>query len=234
MNHRWTQMDTDKKTSLLFICVHLCASVVPFFLVTGCAKPNNANIAMRKQIQDLESQVSDLRRQREGDRATIRALQSQATTIPSLPQDRIEQLFTTHGLRIGRLTGGAKTDPARTSDDVLKVYAVPIDQTGDLLKAAGSFVIDAYDLSLPPSENHLGHWQISPSDAEKDWFGNVMMYGYTFTLPWQRAPAGDRVTVRVTFTDALTGRQFTEQKDVEVKPPATGTTMPASLPSASR
>jgi hypothetical protein len=229
-------MDTDKKTSFVFICVNLCASVVPFLLFAGCSKPNNVNIALRKQIQDLESQNADLKRQREGDLATIRALQSQqGTTAPSLPQDRLDQLYTTHGLRIGRLTGGAKTDPSRTADDVLKVYAVPLDQKGDLFKAAGSFVIDAYDLSLPPNDNHLGRWDIATEEAAKNWFGNVMMYGYTFTLPWQRPPAGNRVTVRVTFTDALTGRQFTEQKDVEVNPPATsGTTVPASLPSASR
>ena len=228
-------MVTDRKKLFVFICVHLCASVVPFLLFAGCSKPNDVNIALRKQVQDLESQNADLKRQRAADLATIRALQSQqATTVPSLPQDRIDQLFTTHGLRIGRLTGGARTDPALPADDVLKVYAVPLDQKGDLFKAAGSFVIDAYDLSLPPNENHLGRWDISAAEAEKNWFGNVMMYGYTFTLPWQRSPAGNRVTVRVTFADALTGRQFTEQKDVEVNPPATGTTVPASLPSASR
>ena len=227
-------MDTDEKRRFASIRVSLCASVVSLILFPGCSKPNNANIALRKQVQDLESENSDLKRRREGDLATIRALQSQATTVASLPQDRIDQLFTTHGLRIGRLTGGARTDPALPADDVLKVYVVPLDQTGDLLKAAGSFAIDAYDLSLPPGDNHLGHWDISAAEAEKNWFGNVMMYGYTFTLPWQRPPAGSRVTVRVTFTDAMTGRQFAEQKDVEVNPPATGTTVPASLPSASR
>jgi hypothetical protein len=226
-------MVTDKHNYLASICLHLCASAVPFCLFTGCAKPSNANIALRKQVQDQESQIVDLQRQRAGDLATIRALQSQATTVPTLPQERLEQLYTTHGLRIGRLTGGAKTDPALPADDVLKVYAVPLDQKGDLLKAAGSFLIDAYDLSLPPNDNHLGRWEIGAVEAEKSWFGNVMMYGYTLTLPWQHPPAGGRVTVRVTFTDALTGRQFTEQQDVEVTPPRSGTTVPSTSPRAS-
>src|SRR4029453_13122991 len=115
-----------------------------------------------------------------------------------------------------------------------KVYLVPTDQRGDLLKAAGSFAIDAYDLSLPASENQLGHWEVGAEEAGNNWFGNPVMYGYTFTFPWQRAPRSDRATVRVTFTDALTGRQFTAQKDVEVKPPSSGTTLPTTLPSASR
>ena len=100
---------------------------------------------------------------------------------------------------------------------------------------AGSFIIDAYDLSMPPNDNHLGRWEVSAEQAAENWFGNAVMYGYTLTLPWQRAPQGERVTVRVTFTDSLTGRQFTGQKDVDVKPPATSsTTAPASAPSAAR
>jgi hypothetical protein len=41
--------------------------------------------------------------------------------------------------------------------------------------------------------------------------------------PWQgKAPGHDELTVKVTFTDELTGREFTEQKVVRVKlPPAT-------------
>ena len=212
-------MNADQNTAWRFIGVHLRCSAVLLFLIAGCAKPDKANIALRKQVQDLESQVADLERQREGDRATIRALESQRTTVPSLPAERLEQVFTTHGLKIGRLTGGADTDAARPGDEVLRVYAVPTDQRGDLLKAAGSFVIDAYDLSMPPNDNHLGRWEVSAEEAADNWFGNAVMYGYTLTLPWQRAPQGERVTVRVAFTDSLTGRQFTEQKDVEVKPP---------------
>ena len=232
-------MNADQNTAWRFICVHLRSSAVLLFLIAGCAKPDKANIALRKQVQTLESEVADLKRQREGDRATIRALESQRTTVPSLPAERLERIFTAHGLKIGRLTGGADTDAARPGDEVLRVYAVPTDQRADLLKAAGAFVIDAYDLSLPPNDNHLGRWEISAEQAAESWFGNAVMYGYTLTLPWQRAPQGERVTVRVTFTDSLTGRQFTEQKDVDVKPPAASpasipTTAPATAPSAAR
>ncbi len=228
-------MDTDKRSAGRVICVHLFASVASLLLVVGCAKPDKANIALRKQVQDLEAQISDFRRLREGDLATIRALESQRTTVPTLPQERLEQVFTTHGLKLGRLTGGADTDPTRPGDEVLKVYAVPTDQRGDLLKAAGSFLVDAYDLSMPPDNNHLGRWEIGSEEAAKNWFGNALMYGYTLTFPWQRAPQGERVTVRVTFSDSLTGRQFTAQTDVDVKPPVTSpSTVPTTAPSAAR
>ena len=111
-------MNTDRNKSTVLIGVHRCSSVaILFFLACGCAKPDKANIALRKQIQDLESQISNLRRQHEGDVATIRALQAQGTTVPTLPQERLDRLYTTHGLRIGRLTGGAKSDPALSGAD---------------------------------------------------------------------------------------------------------------------
>src|SRR5687768_18101498 len=141
-------MNTDERKSNLLIGVHRCSSVAILFVlaVAGCSKPDKANIALRKQVQDLESEISNLKRTRDADLAAIRALESRATTIPTLPHDRLEQVFTTHGLKIGRLTGGADADPSKQGDEVLKVYAVPTDQRGDLLKAAGSFAVDAYDL----------------------------------------------------------------------------------------
>src|SRR3954469_16777996 len=98
-------MNADNKKAIRFICVHLCSSVVPFFLF-GCSQPNTANIELRKKIDELQSQNEQLRRQHEADQATVAGLKG-ATTVPSLAEDRLAQLFTTHGLKFGRLTGGA-------------------------------------------------------------------------------------------------------------------------------
>jgi hypothetical protein len=209
--------------------VGLIACVV---VLLGCGgKPNQANIELRKKNQDFQQQIDELKRQRQADAATIRALEQQRQTVPTLPHERLEQLYTTHGLRFGRLTGGIDTDPERAGDEQLKVYVVPTDQSGDLLKAAGSFVIEAFDLSLG-EDNRLGRWEYSRDEAAKNWYGDLMSYGYAFAQPWQRPPRSDEVTVRVTFEDALTGRVFTEQALARVvaAPSSTG---PATLPSTS-
>jgi hypothetical protein len=198
------------------ISVYLCSSAVSF-LILGCGKPNQANIELRKQIQDLESQIASLRVQHEADAATIRGLEQRGGEIPTLPQDRLEQLFTVHGIRIGRLSGGVDLDPSKPGDEALKVYVAPVDQHGDPIKAAGSFVVEAFDLSLP-ADNRLGKWEFPLEQAEKYWVGELLMYTYVLTCPWQVAPQTDQVTVRVTFGDALTGREFVEQKVVRVVP----------------
>jgi hypothetical protein len=48
-----------------------------------------------------------------------------------------------------------------------------------------------------------------------------MLYTYVLPAPWQQQrPANPDVTIRVAFTDALTGRTFTDQKVVKINPAA--------------
>src|SRR5690242_15947033 len=107
-------MNTDKKVRFPFICVYLCSSVVSF-LQFGCGGPSAANIELRKQLQAKESQLDDLKRQHDADVATIHAFeqrqQSSGAIVPALPAERLEKLFTTHGISLGRLTGSADLDP---------------------------------------------------------------------------------------------------------------------------
>ncbi len=214
-------MSTDQKRQFVFICVCLCLSAISL-LCPGCTgKPNQANIALRKQIQELESEISDLKSRHEADAATIRALEQRVETVPTLPKDRLDKLFTAHGIRFGRLTGGIELDSSKPGDEALKVYVVPIDQHNASIKAAGSFVVEAFDLSLP-GDNRLGKWEFASEESAKHWVGDLMMYTYALPCPWQTSPQSGQLTVRVTFHDELTGREFTDQKVISVVTPQAG------------
>ena len=193
--------------------------VIATALLGGCGKPNVASIAVRRENQELRNKVAELERREHGHLAQIRAMESRATTVPSLGNERLATLFTTHGLRFGRLTGGADLDPKSPGEDGLKVYVVPTDGQGQPLKAAGSFVVEAFDLSNGDSPR-IARWEFSLDQAAKNWFGQAMLYTYVLPAPWspQQRPANPDVTIRVTFTDALTGRTFTDQKVVKVNP----------------
>ena len=186
-------------------------------LVAGCSSPNKANIELRKQLQDQRAELERLRREKLADAATIRALQSggDGGVARSLDPSAVQGLFTVAGLKLGRLTGPADLDRSTSGDDGLKVYAVPTDASGDSLKAAGSFVVEAFDLAA--ESLRLGRWEFPAADAPDLWVSGGLVNGYVLPCPLDATPAGE-VTVRVAFTDALTGRTVDAQKVVMFKP----------------
>jgi hypothetical protein len=120
----------------------------------------------------------------------------------------------------------------------VKVYLVPTDQDGQPLKAAGSFVIEAFDLDQPQAPL-LGRWTFDTDEAKRNWYGSFMDYTYAFTLPWktwQKPPGHPEVTIKVAFTDALTGLTFQKQMPITIhvpptSPPSAGpTSRPATAP----
>jgi hypothetical protein len=221
-------MNTDKSKAISLICVHLCASAV---FISGCAKPNAANIALRKENQDLRDKIDELERARLTDAATIRAMEQQKGTLPTLPHDRLARLFTTQSIVIGRLSGGAKANPASGAlgDDAIKVYLSPHDRYDDEIKAAGSAVIEAFDLAADPEHRQIGRWEFSNEDLQKSFVGTLLMYDFVLTCPLREPLKHDQITVHATFTDELTGRTFDAQRLVKLtlpptKGPATGPT----------
>ena len=201
------------------------------FVVGGCGSPNQANVGLRKQIQQLQTQVNELQVQHQGDQQTIQGLRDRQGTLPTLPSARLDQLFTTHGLEFGRLTGGADLDPAKPGDEGFVIYIVPTDAAGEKLKSAGSFDIEAYDLA-ESTDPLLGHWHFDLAQSKETWTGALLQYNYVLTCPWQKkTPRHADVTVKVTFFDELTQTPFTAQKVIHVN--VAPQTQPGPSPSPS-
>jgi hypothetical protein len=186
-------------------------------LLFGCTgSPNKANIELRKENQSLQSQLTDLQRQRAADTATIHSLQQQKGTLPTLAQSELDELFTTHGLELGRLSDVANLDPNKPGVQGVKVYAVPTDEMGQPLKAAGSFVVELFDLAKQ-NDNLVGRWDFSIAQARQSWYGHLMLYTYVLSCPWKNPPTHSQLTLRVTFHDELTQREFVEQKVIYIR-----------------
>lgn len=194
-------------------------------LCTGCFGPSRANIELRKQNQQLQARVDDLERQTRGDHRVIAGLRDRQGTLPTLPTTRLAQLFTTHGLEFHRLTGGINTSSTRPADQGLAIYVYPVDQTGDMLKAAGTFDVEAYDLAEP---NHplVGRWHFNLAQSEAAWNGSMLLYCYALICPWTAPPRHADLTVKVTFFDELTQTPFTAQRLVHVLTLANPSTRP--------
>ena len=185
----------------------------------GCGSPSKVNIELRKRIQALEAENAALREQHAADQRVIAGLRDRQGTLPTLPASRLAELFTTHGIQFGRLTGGADLDPSKPGDEGIAVYVVPVDETGDKLKAAGSFDVEAFDLDEPQSP-FVGRWHFDVWQARQAWTNVLLEYDYVLMCPWQKVvPRHPNLTVKVRFLDALTQTPFTAQRVVRVNPP---------------
>jgi len=188
-------------------------------VLPGCgARPNAANIELRKQVMELEQQVEQMRLERDADRATIVSLQSDRPTTQSLPQERLDELFTVAGIKLGRLTGGFDADPQQSGDESIRVHVAPFDSSGDDLKASGTVVVEAFDLSSDAAR--IGRWSFDLAATRSAWNSSGLLYEYVLDCPLSAvaAPKSGELTLRVTFTDALTGRSFSAQQLVRVRP----------------
>jgi outer membrane murein-binding lipoprotein Lpp len=217
------------RTGLVLSSVLACAGVGG---LSGCASPSRANVELRRQNAALESQIDQLKKENAALAAQINGIR--ATTVPTLPLERLNDLFTAHGVEINRLTTGSDLKHEGRGDTGIRLYIFPKDDRGNPIQATGQFSVDAFDLSQ--RENPLiGHWEFGPQDCKNSWFGGFLRYSYIFELPWQRPPAQKEVTVRAQFTDALTNRIFTAEYVVKVSPaPATAPVSSGTAPTSRR
>ena len=178
-------------------------SVGTCLLLSGCGKPNAANISLRKENQSLKDEVARLQLQNRADQASLAvASGSTGTTRPAVDPSRLPELFTVVDLQMGRLTA---MDRDSSGNPILKVQVAPRDDTGDKLKAAGTFVVEATDPSQSP-EPLLQRWEFAPKDLKTLWYSTTFVYSYVLPCKWESVPKAERVRVKVSYTDLLTGR----------------------------
>ena len=187
---------------------------------------NTANIELRKENAALREQVRKLELAAQADAAVIRSHDEKVGTLQTLPRERLATLFTTHDLKLGRLTGGADLNPKRPGHEGLKIYATPLDGSGDPIKAAGAFTVEAFDLSRGDGAK-VGNWTFDVESAARQWTSVLNRYNYVLQCPWETPPAGTSLHVVVTFVDELTRGSFKKSADVTVEPPPASEPPPA-------
>jgi hypothetical protein len=124
-------------------------------------------------------------------------------------------------LKIGRYTNIYEEDgnSGTPGNKKLIVYVVPVDETGDDIKAAGAADVQLWDLNKKESEALLGQWQIEPNELKKLWLDSFLggSYRLVFDVSQIVTKVEKPLTVKVNFTDYLSGKTFTEE--FVIKPP---------------
>jgi len=147
-------------------------------------------------------------------------LQKSSTTVPTLPQARLESLFTTHSIKIGRLTGGTATKVDSQFDDAIKVYLTPLDETGSSLKATGRVTVEAFDLAKS-GNNRVGRWEFSPIELKDAWRSLGPLEAFVLICPLRSPPQHSELALNIIFDDELTGQTFSVLQKAILRLPTT-------------
>jgi len=185
----------------------------------GCVAISDYN-RLQKDQQALQETLGRCRQEKDDLRDVVIDQQKQIRSLRALGPKRLEKLFYVSRIELGRYTGGVDLDGDGRSYEGIKVYLRPMDQHGSVIKAAGDVKIQLYDLAADPKANLIGEYDWNVDQLAKQWSGGFITYHYSFVCRWKSGPPKhDKVTVRVKFTDYLTGSAFSAEKQCAVKPP---------------
>jgi outer membrane murein-binding lipoprotein Lpp len=194
--------------------VVFAAAVCAMILVGGCEKSQNTttatgNTKIISEEMGLKARVEQLQKENE-------QFKQQVETLSMLPvKKRAEAIYKIERVDIGRFTNIYKEDGG--AKESLVVYVQPVDETGDAIKAAGAVEVQLWDLNKPESQAMIGQWKVEPNELKKIWFDSIAMTGYrlAFDVTGKVDKAHMQLTVKMTFTDYLSGKVFTEQKTIK-------------------
>lgn len=194
---------------------HFAFSIL-IFLVAGCQK-NNEKAELIVQMEQLTQQNEQLQEQIDQTKTENKELQKRVQVLSALPGDaRVENLYSVQQIKIGRLSGFFDKDKDGKREKII-VYITPVDKQGDGIKAAGTANVQLWDLNKTNGEALLGEWDVEPDKLKKAWFKTVLAVNYrlAFDIPDTVKSFDEQLTVRITFTDYLSGRVFKEQKVIQ-------------------
>lgn len=196
--------------------IFTCSIVLGFF---GCADEALKPVSEQK-IVSLREQNRELSKELKQKKAKIAELERGISILSKVtPEERFGYLYDLKKVKIAKFTNLYDENEDGRYDKLL-VYIQPIDQQGDIIKAAGSIDVQLWDLNKTSEEALIGEWHVSAEQLSKIWFGGVLKTNYRldFDITDKIEKFEEPLTVKITFTDYLRGKVFTEQKTI--KPPS--------------
>lgn len=187
------------------------------FVIAGCETAGEGKLSPAEQIQKLTHQNSQLTHQIEQSEAQSRQLKKQLQVLVGLePNREPESIYDLQKVTIGKYTNFYDKDKDGKAEKLI-VYIQPTDAQDDIIKAAGAVDVQLWDLNRPDGQALLGQWHVGPQELKKMWFDTLITINYrlTFDVASEITASQEPLTVKVTFTDYLTGKVFKEQKVIK-------------------
>jgi len=198
------------------IPVLLCSCTLIYF-AAGCEQTGGEKPSLTKQTHLLEQEKTQLTHQIEQLESENEQLQKQIQVLSSLPQDaRSANVYELQKVKISRYTNLYDKDKDGKKEKLI-VYIQPIDADGDIIKASGTVDVQLWDLNRAEGRALLGQWNVKPEELKKLWFATLLTINYrlTFDVADKVDKFEDPLTVKVIFTDYLSGKVFKEQRVIK-------------------
>lgn len=177
----------------------------------GCP---SGGISPVKKANRLEQENKELTKQLEQVEAENEQLKKQMQVLTALPAEvKLENIAIPQRINITRYTNFYDKDDDGRKEKLI-VYIQPIDQDGDVIKSAGAVDVQLWDLNKSDGEALLGEWSVGPEELREHW-QTFMATNYRLVFDAKIEEFEEPLTVKVTFTDYVTGKVFKEQRVIE-------------------
>jgi hypothetical protein len=211
MNNK-TQNSKLKTQNSLYLCVFVPLCL--FFFFTGCNQPVD-NKPLLSQIDQLTEQNKQFNAEIEKSKSENQQLKEQVRVLSGLPANvKGQNLYNITQVSIHRYT--TISDSNNPGQKSLLVYLQPMDGSGDKIKAAGQVDVQLWDLDKPAQQALLGQWHVDAQQLQKLWTEFLVLnYRLKFDVSDSVKDFNKPLTVKIKFTDYLTGRIFEDQKVIK-------------------
>jgi len=181
----------------------------------GCENTSRIPL-LEEEVSTLKQGKTQLTRQLEQSKSKNKQLKKQLQVLSGLPEDKLENLYRLQRIKISRYTNLYDKDKDAQYEKLI-VYIQPMDEDGDIVKATGAVDVQLWDLNKKADQALLGQWHVTPDKLKKLWFATLITINYrlTFDVADKIENFEEPLTVKVTFTDYLSGKVFKEQKVIK-------------------
>jgi len=207
-------MDMDIKLSKFKSFCALSSVLCFLTFIAGCDNTYTES-PLQERVEILTIEQQQLVSQLEQSKAENEQLTKQIHTLSGLPEQlKGQNLYSVQNIEIGKYTGLFDKDKDGTKEKLI-VYIEPFDEQGDVIKAAADIEVELWDLSKTDGSALLAKWPpVKPDELKKLWFDSMLKVNYrlTFDVTDKVKSIDEPLTVKVTFTDYLSGKVFKKQK----------------------
>jgi len=185
-------------------------------LAAGCGIGSERKAPAEIKVQQIAREKTELMRDLQQAKAENQQLAEQIKALSVFPEDKPLNPYRLKRVKITRYTNFYDKDNDGKREKLI-VYIEPIDLDGDAVKAAGTVNVQLWNLNNLNGQALLGQWQVDPNDLRKLWYDTLVSANYRliFDAPPELDVLAEPLTVKVTFTDYLTGEIFRDQYAID-------------------